>query len=75
MKAPGNYGCVEASYVKKVYDKGNVILVDSRPKKAKYDKGHLPGALSIPDKKFDKFKQLLPTGKNTPLIFYCQGYT
>ncbi len=76
MKVPGNYACVEAPYVKQqLAGKHKPVLVDSRPKRAKYDKGHLPGALSIPYKKFDKFKHLLPKDKNTPIIFYCQGYT
>ena len=76
MKVPGNYACVEASYVKQQMDSGKkLVLVDARPKRARYDKGHLPGALSIPYRKFDKFKHLLPKDKNTPIIFYCQGYT
>ena len=76
MKVPGNYACVEAPYVKQQMDSNKkLVLVDARPKRAKYDKGHLPGALSIPYRKFDKFKHLLPKDKNTPIIFYCQGYT
>jgi len=52
-----------------------MVLVDSRPKRAKYDKGHMPAAISIPDNKFDELKGQLPEDKNTPLIFYCGGYT
>jgi len=52
-----------------------LLLVDSRPKKAKYDKGYIPSAISIPDSEFDKLKGKLPADKNTLLIFYCGGYT
>ncbi len=75
-KTAGNYYAVEASYVKKkIDDNAGVVIVDSRPKRPKYDKGHVPGAISIPDRKFDELKGNLPTDKSTPLIFYCQGYT
>jgi rhodanese-related sulfurtransferase len=50
-----------------------VVLIDSRPKRAKYDKGHIPGAISIPDTYFDKHQDQLPEDKNTLLIFYCGG--
>jgi len=75
-KTAGNYYAVEASYVKKkVDDNADVVIVDSRPKRPKYVKGHVPGAISLPDSQFDKLKGNLPTDKSTPLIFYCGGYT
>ena len=52
-----------------------VMIIDARPKRAKYDKGYIPTAVSIPYKKFDQFKHLLPKDKSTLLIFYCQGPT
>ena len=52
-----------------------MVIVDSRPTKPKYVKGHIPGAISIPDSQFDKLTGNLPTDKSTPLIFYCGGYT
>ena len=51
----------------------NVLLIDSRPKEAKYDKGHIPTAINIPDSHFEKMANLLPQDKNTLLIFYCEG--
>ncbi len=53
----------------------NVLIIDSRPKRAKYDKGYIPTAISIPDTKFDKMVAKLPQKKDTLLIFYCQGPT
>lgn len=48
-------------------------MVDSRPKRKKYDKGHIPTAISIPDSQFDKLKDQLPDNKGKTLIFYCGG--
>ncbi len=53
----------------------NVLIIDSRPKRPKYDKGYIPTAISIPDRKFDQFKDQLPADKNSLLIFYCGGPT
>ena len=53
----------------------DVIIIDARPKRAKYDKGHIPGAVSIPDSKFDKMTAQLPASKDALLIFYCGGPT
>jgi hypothetical protein len=53
----------------------NVMVIDSRPYKAKYVKGHIPLAVSIPDTKFDKMTDTLPGDKNALLIFYCGGPT
>lgn len=73
-KAKGGVVAVSISHVKKMIDsKAKMVLIDSRPKKRKYDKGHIPGAISIPDMSFDKMTDKLPTDKTTPLYFYCGG--
>ena len=51
----------------------NVMIIDSRPYKPKYVKGHIPTAVSIPHTKFDELKGKLPKDKNALLIFYCGG--
>ncbi len=52
----------------------DVMLIDSRPKQPRYDKGHIPTAVSLPDSQFDKMApEVLPADKNTKLIFYCGG--
>lgn len=53
----------------------DVLIVDSRPAKAKFDKGYIPTAINIPDSQFEKMTDKLPKDKNTLLIFYCQGPT
>ena len=75
-KKTAGYYAIETSYLKsKVDKKAKMVIVDSRPTRPKYVKGHIPGAISIPDSKFDKLKDKLPADKSTPLVFYCGGYT
>ena len=75
MKVKGNYASVSVDYVKKQIDgNADMAVVDSRPKRKKYDKGHIPTALSIPDTQFDKYKDRLPEDKSKLLIFYCGGF-
>ena len=61
-------------YVKIPKPKG-VAIIDSRPKRQNYDKGHIPTAINIPDHRFSKLTALLPEDKNALLIFYCGGPT
>lgn len=51
------------------------LFIDSRPKARRYDTGHIPGAINIPDTQFEKMSHLLPQDKGRELIFYCQGPT
>jgi rhodanese-related sulfurtransferase len=75
MKVPGNYSSVSVEWVKKQIDNNaDMVLIDSRPKRKKYDKGHIPTAVSIPDSQFDKLKDQLPKDKNKVLVFYCGGF-
>lgn len=72
--AKGNMGAVSVAFIKKqMDDKAPMLLVDSRPKDRKYDKGHIPGAISIPDSAFDKMVDKLPADKGLALYFYCEG--
>ena len=61
-------------YAKVPQPKG-VMILDSRPYKPKYIKGHIPTAVSLPDSQFDKMTDKLPQDKNALLIFYCGGPT
>lgn len=53
--------------------RNDVMIIDSRPYARRYDVGHIPMAVSIPDSKFKKMRYLLPKDKNKLLIFYCGG--
>ena len=69
-----HYPAVSAEWVKSQIDKGTeIVLVDSRPKRTKYDKAHIPSAISIPDMQFDDLKDQLPEDKNKLVVFYCGG--
>ncbi len=55
---------------------GPVTLVDARPAARKYDIGHIPTALNLPDSQFDKLAPtMLPADKAQLIIFYCDGPT
>lgn len=74
MAIDGHYAQVSAEWVAAQLAGGTpMLLVDSRPKRPKYDKGHIPGAVSIPDTRFDDFAGMLPADKNLPVVFYCGG--
>ncbi len=69
---------VDVSFVQpfvKIPSPKDVILIDSRPTRKKFDNGHIPTAINIPNSKFDKMTGLLPANKEALLIFYCQGPT
>ena len=54
--------------------KGKFTLVDSRPL-ARYNEGHIPGAISIYDAEFEKNIDRLPKEKKKLIVFYCAGPT
>ena len=67
---------VDAAFVgqyAKVPMPADVMIIDSRPFKPKYIKGHIPMAVSIPFSQMDKMLDKLPANKDTLLIFYCGG--
>jgi len=67
---------VDFDYMKsqvEIPPKAGVTVIDSRPAARKYDVGHIPGAINIPDSQFDKMTDRLPADKNALLVFYCEG--
>jgi rhodanese-related sulfurtransferase len=67
---------VDVEFVKQNVDippRPGVMVIDSRPTARQYDPGHIPGAVNIPDSKFEQMTDMLPQDKNTVLIFYCGG--
>ena len=73
-KSHGNFISVAAPWVKKAMEKQKITLIDARPTKKKYNKGHVPGAINIPNTFFDKMANRLPADKKSPLVFYCGGF-
>lgn len=70
-EAKGDVLSVSTDYINKLLaEKADVVLIDSRPERTA-EKGMIPGAINIPDNKFDVAR--LPADKNKALIFYCGG--
>ena len=69
----GNYGSVSIEHVTKLIADNNALIIDARPKKTKFDKAHIPTAISIPFSQFNVLKGKLPRDLNNPIIFYCGG--
>ena len=71
----GNLHAVSVAHIKKLMDeKAPITLIDARPAARKYDLGHIPGAINMPDSQFDKLaKDKLPADKAAALYFYCDG--
>jgi rhodanese-related sulfurtransferase len=71
----GNVAAISIAQLKRLLDaQAPLTLVDARPKERKYDKGHIPGAISLPDSQFEQFAaQRLPADRAAPLYFYCDG--
>ncbi len=69
----GNYASVSAEHVAKQIAENKTLIIDARPQKTKFNKGHIPTAINIPFSQFDNLKGKLPRDLNTPVIFYCGG--
>lgn len=70
-KAKGEPLAVSTDFINKALaDKADIALIDARPERTA-EKGSIPGAINIPDNKFDAAK--LPADKAKPLIFFCGG--
>jgi rhodanese-related sulfurtransferase len=53
-------------------DQRNFLLVDARNPE-EYREAHIPGAVNIPQKKMAAYLGLLPSDRNSEIIFYCNG--
>jgi rhodanese-related sulfurtransferase len=70
-EAKGQIASVSTDFINKALaDKADIVLIDARPERT-VEKGGIPGAINIPDNKFDAAK--LPADKAKPLIFFCGG--
>jgi len=53
-------------------DQRNFLLVDARNPE-EYREAHIPGAINIPQKKIESYLGILPSDRNSEIIFYCNG--
>ena len=68
-----HYVEMDISVAKKMFDKQSALFIDARPN-MKFKKGTIKAAISIPDRKFEQYKNQLPTDMKQPLIVFCGGY-
>ncbi|MEI2358932.1 ArsR/SmtB family transcription factor [Mesobacillus zeae] len=61
---------ITLSELKDRMDKGEVLLLDVRPKE-EYEKSHIPGAVNIPIEELDDKLSSLPA--NFDVVAYCRG--
>jgi hypothetical protein len=59
--------------LKKSPKKGKYVIFDSRGYD-NYIEGHLPGAVLLPNYRYQAFKDRMPKDKNTLIVAYCRGY-
>jgi len=61
---------------KEIYDSGNALFVDARTRE-NFDKGHIPGAASLPVGQFDELIDVFLDRHDMeqPLVTYCSGRT
>ena len=72
-KQKGAYAAITFEQVAAQIASNDTLIVDARPQKPKFNKGHIPSAINIPYSQFDKLKGKLPRQLSTPIIFYCGG--
>lgn len=63
------YQELEAEGLKKLMDKGNVLVVNPLSP-IEYDVEHIAGSVNIP---IENLKSALPKDKGMPIVFYCLG--
>lgn len=67
---------VDTDFVKQYVDippRKDVTIIDARPAARQYDPAHIPGAVNIPDSKFEQMTDQLSADKNKLAIVYCGG--
>ena len=68
-----SYKEVDAIVLKSAYENNSSLIVDARPYK-KFLQETVPGAISIPDTKFDKLQGRFPINKDEKVIVFCGGF-
>ena len=62
-----------AELQKMVNSKSDKFLVIDARNPEEYKDVHIPGAVNIPEKKFEEYVKSLPEDQTSTLIFYCNG--
>ena len=69
------YQTIKTAKLKALWDTKpkDLLIIDTRNPE-EYDDVHIPGAVNVPQKKFDAYRHLLPGEKAVRLVFYCNGF-
>ncbi len=67
------FALIDTDGLKKLLDKGEDILLFDARSPEEYQDVHIKGALSLPQKQFDRYAHLLPADTSRRIIFYCNG--
>ena len=69
------YKIIKTDKLKTIWDAKpeDLLIIDAR-NPGEYADVHIPGAMNIPQNKFDEYTHLLPAEKNTRIVFYCNGF-
>jgi len=51
-----------------------LLIIDNRSG-FEFSYSRIPKAVNIPQEKFTSLAMLLPQAKDTPIVFYCRGYS
>ena len=70
---PANANDVNAEELKKMMSEDTRLLVVDTRTEFEYKLGRIPKAINISQEKFYMLDTLLPTEKDTPIVFYCRG--
>jgi rhodanese-related sulfurtransferase len=70
---PANANDVNAEELKKMMSENTRLLVVDTRTEYEYKLGHIPKAINISQDKFYMLETLLPSEKDTPIVFYCRG--
>jgi rhodanese-related sulfurtransferase len=73
VQNPG-YTIIKTADLRKMLDSklDKFLVIDARNPE-EYNDVHIPGAVNIPEKKFEEYVKLLPEDQTSTLIFYCNG--
>ena len=65
------YKIIDTGELKAVWDSKpeDLLIIDAR-NPGEYADVHIPGAINMPQKKFDGYTHLLPAEKSTRIVFY-----
>ena len=70
---PSQANDINAEELKKMISEDTRLLVVDTRTEFEYKLGHISKAINISQEKFYMLDTLLPTEKDTPIVFYCRG--